>query len=60
MEHPLTSGHLAEVMTNVSVDGRPLTFYTACMLKAIVFDFDGIVVDSERLHYQAFMDAARP
>ena len=47
-------------MTNVSVDGRPLTFYTACMLKAIVFDFDGIVVDSERLHYQAFMDAARP
>lgn len=53
-------GHLVKVMAILSVDGRPLGFYTARMLKAIVFDFDGIVVDSEQLHYQAFMDAARP
>ena len=30
------------------------------MLQAIVFDFDGVLVDSEPLHYQAFLDVARP
>lgn len=29
------------------------------MLKAIVFDFDGVVVDSEPLHYQAFMEVGK-
>ena len=29
------------------------------MLKAIVFDFDGVIVDSERLHYEAFVAIAR-
>ena len=29
------------------------------MLKAIVFDFDGVIVDSEPLHYQAFLQVAR-
>lgn len=34
---------------------------TLCpMLKAIVFDFDGVVVDSEPAHYRAFLQAARP
>lgn len=30
------------------------------MLKAIVFDFDGIIVDSEPLHYRAFQKALEP
>lgn len=29
------------------------------MLKAIVFDFDGVVVDSEPLHYRAFMEVGK-
>lgn len=29
------------------------------MLKAIIFDFDGVIVDSEPLHYQAFADVTR-
>lgn len=29
------------------------------MLKAIVFDFDGVMVDSEPVHYQAFLEVAR-
>lgn len=29
------------------------------MLKAIVFDFDGVIVDSEPLHYRAFLRVAR-
>ena len=28
------------------------------MLKAIIFDFDGVVVDSEPLHYRAFLRVA--
>jgi len=29
------------------------------MLKAVVFDFDGVIVDSEPLHYEAFVSVAR-
>lgn len=29
------------------------------MLKAIVFDFDGVLVDSEPLHYRAFLEVAK-
>ncbi len=29
------------------------------MTKAIVFDFDGVIVDSEPLHYRAFIDVLR-
>lgn len=29
------------------------------MLKAIVFDFDGVMMDSEPLHYQAFVELGR-
>ena len=29
------------------------------MLHAIVFDFDGVVVDSEPLHFQAFLEVTR-
>jgi len=30
------------------------------MLRAIVFDFDGVVVDSEPMHFRAFQEAAAP
>jgi len=30
------------------------------MLKAVVFDFDGIIVDSEPLHYRAFQNVLEP
>lgn len=30
------------------------------MLTAIVFDFDGIIADSERLHFQAFLEVLGP
>jgi len=30
------------------------------MLKAIVFDFDGVIVNSEPLHYRAFLRVAKP
>lgn len=30
------------------------------MLQAIIFDFDGVLVDSEPLHYRAFLEVARP
>jgi len=30
------------------------------MLKAIVFDFDGVIVDSEPLHHRAFVEVAAP
>jgi beta-phosphoglucomutase len=30
------------------------------MLSAIIFDFDGVIVDSEPLHYEAFARVARP
>lgn len=30
------------------------------MLRAIIFDFDGIIVDSEPLHYRAFLEVLRP
>ena len=33
--------------------------YTLDMLKAIVFDFDGVVVDSEPIHYRAFMEVGK-
>ena len=33
--------------------------YTLTMLKAIILDFDGVIVDSEPLHYQAFLRVAR-
>jgi len=30
------------------------------MLKAIVFDFDGVIVDSEPLHFAAFLEVGKP
>ncbi len=30
------------------------------MLKAIAFDFDGVIVDSEPLHYRAFIEVVKP
>ena len=30
------------------------------MLKAVVFDFDGVIVDTEPLHYKAFQEALAP
>ena len=33
--------------------------YTLLMLKAIIFDFDGVVVDSEPVHYKAFMELGK-
>jgi len=34
--------------------------YTFAMLKAVVFDFDGVIVDSEPLHYAAFRQVVQP
>jgi beta-phosphoglucomutase len=30
------------------------------MLKAVIFDFDGVIVDSEPIHYQAFQELLKP
>jgi beta-phosphoglucomutase len=30
------------------------------MLRAIIFDFDGVIVDSEMMHFEAFNQALRP
>ncbi len=38
---------------------RPIV-YTPGMIKAIVFDFDGVLVDSEPLHYRAFLRLLEP
>ena len=32
--------------------------YTQLVLKAVIFDFDGVIVDSEPLHYRAFLRVA--
>lgn len=50
-------GRLKHTATRVAVDiYYP---YTLDMLKAIVFDFDGVIVDSEPIHYRAFMEVGR-
>jgi len=30
------------------------------MLKGVIFDFDGVIVDTEKFHYQAFQNALKP
>ena len=40
-------------------EGNRGTAYTGSMIEAIVFDFDGVIVDSEPLHYQAFAKVAK-
>jgi len=37
----------------------PCLCYTWGMLKAIIWDFDGVIVDSESLHYRAFAQISR-
>lgn len=39
-------------------DGTIPVRYTDSMLKAVVFDFDGVIVDSEPLHFRAFVRVA--
>ena len=39
--------------------GRAGFWYSAPMLQALVFDFDGVIVDSEPLHYRAFAQVAQ-
>lgn len=38
----------------------PMVGYTAPMLDAIVFDFDGVIVDTEPVHYRAFLEVVGP
>jgi beta-phosphoglucomutase len=33
---------------------------TVAMLKAVIFDFDGVIADSEPIHYQAFQEVLVP
>lgn len=37
-----------------------MNFWKEDMLKAVIFDFDGIIVDTEPLHYQAFQKILVP
>ena len=36
------------------------SFWEGTMLKAVIFDFDGIIVDTEPIHYQAFQNILQP
>ena len=29
-------------------------------MKAVIFDFDGVIVDSEPMHYRAYQELLRP
>src|SRR5690606_7349598 len=66
---PTTSCTCATATSNASIRGDPAGHgplrgrreidRLARMLRAIIFDFDGVVVDSEPVHYAAIRDVAR-
>src|SRR5450432_3933919 len=56
----LLLGPHAIIMTVNKATSSMIVFPNGIQAKAVIFDFDGVIVDTEPLHYAAFQRALEP